>query len=111
MWSRSSRRAAPRPTRSSRSSGSDPELMAAGAQPPLTIWAVSDGRTGIEAQVLGLAEAVGRLRPAEIVIKRIAWRWGLGRLPAWLNAAPHPSLADPAALSPPWPDIRLAAGR
>ena len=41
--------------------------MAAGLTAPrLTIWAVSDGRAGIEAQALGLAEAVARLRPAEI---------------------------------------------
>jgi len=52
-----------------------------GLAPPLTIWAVSDGRVGIEAQVLGLAEAVARQRPAEILVKRIAWPFGLGRLP------------------------------
>ena len=53
--------------------------MAEALQPRLTIWAVSDGRVGIEAQVLGLAEAVARLRPADIVVKRMGWRWGLGR--------------------------------
>ena len=34
--------------------------MPSGASPPLKIWAVSDGRVGIEAQALGLAEAVAR---------------------------------------------------
>jgi hypothetical protein len=78
---------------------------------PLTIWAVSDGRAGIEAQVLGLAEAVARLRPAEVTVKRIAWRAGLGRLPwSWIPA-PLSMLAPGAGIGPPWPDIWIAAGR
>jgi hypothetical protein len=81
------------------------------AAPSLTIWAVSDGRVGIEAQALGLAEAVARLRPAEIVIKHIGWKAGVGRLPWRLNLAPRLSLADAAAIAPPWPDIWIAAGR
>ncbi|MCR5872846.1 mitochondrial fission ELM1 family protein [Phenylobacterium sp. J426] len=75
--------------------------------PPLTIWAVSDGRAGIEAQALGLAEAVARLRPAEISVKRIAWRWGLGRLP-W-RLIPPAALAE--RLPDTLPDIWIAAGR
>lgn len=75
--------------------------------PPLKIWAVSDGRAGIEAQALGLAEAVARLRPAEIEIKHVAWRWGLGRLP-W-RLVPPAALAEP--LGAPLPDIWIAAGR
>ena len=53
--------------------------MSEGSEPPLTIWAVSDGRVGIEAQVLGLAEAVARRRPAQIVVKRVALAVGPGR--------------------------------
>jgi len=75
--------------------------------PPLNIWAVSDGRAGIEAQAVGLAEAVARLRPAEIAVKRVAWRWGLGRLP-W-RLIPPAALAEP--LGGPLPDIWIAAGR
>lgn len=79
----------------------------AGAR-PLRIWAVSDGRAGIEAQALGLAEAVARLKPAHIAVKRIGWRGGLGRLP-W-RLIPLGALAgDPIA--PPYPDIWIAAGR
>jgi mitochondrial fission protein ELM1 len=74
----------------------------------LSIWAVSDGRAGIEAQALGLAEAVARLRPAEIAVKRIGWRAGLGRLP-WRLIPPAARTGDP--LGPPWPDIWIAAGR
>ena len=56
--------------------------------PPLVIWAVSDGRAGIEAQAIGLAEAVARQRKAKVVIKRIGWKGRLGRLPWWLTLFP-----------------------
>jgi hypothetical protein len=74
----------------------------------LRIWAVSDGRAGIEAQALGLAEAVARLRPAHIAVKRIGWRFGLGRLP-WRLIPPGARSGDP--IEAPWPDIWIAAGR
>ena len=83
-------------------------LIPGGTSDALTIWAVSDGRAGIEAQVLGLAEAVARLRPAKIVVKRIGWRAGLGRLP-WRLIPPWARAG--AAIAPPWPDIWIAAGR
>jgi mitochondrial fission protein ELM1 len=79
--------------------------------PALTIWAVSDGRAGIEAQVLGLAEAVARHRPAEVSVKHVRWRGGVGRLPWRLNLAPRLTLAPASAIAPPWPDIWIAAGR
>jgi len=85
--------------------------MAAATPPPLTIWAVSDGRVGIEAQVLGLAEAVARQRPAEILVKRIAWPFGLGRLPEALIPAPRATVRASSPIAPPWPDIWIAAGR
>jgi uncharacterized protein len=75
---------------------------------PLRIWAVSDGRAGIEAQVLGLAEAVARLRPAHISTRRISWRYGLGRLP-WRLIPLAARAGDP--IEAPWPDIWIAAGR
>jgi mitochondrial fission protein ELM1 len=75
---------------------------------PLRIWAVSDGRAGIEAQVLGLAEAVARLKPAHVAVKRIGWRAGLGRLP-WRLIPPAARIGDPIAA--PFPDIWIAAGR
>ena len=82
------------------------------------IWAVSDGRSGIENQALGLAEAVARLSPAllgreaEVVVKRIAWKGRLGRLPSVLKLFPRRML-DPAAdpIEAPWPDVWIAAGR
>ncbi len=80
----------------------------ADAPRPLRIWAVSDGRAGIEAQVLGLAEAVARRRPAHIAVKRIGWRFGLGRLP-WRLIPPAARTGDP--IEAPFPDIWIAAGR
>jgi len=84
--------------------------MATADQPHLNIWAVSDGRAGIEAQVVGLAEAVARLRPAEITVKRIAWKTPFGRLP-WGLIPARLALAPESGIGPPWPDIWIAAGR
>lgn len=77
----------------------------------IDVWAASDGRAGIEAQALGLAEAVARLRPATVTVKRIRWKAGLGRAPSWLNLAPRLFLARSSEITPPWPDIFIAAGR
>lgn len=89
--------------------------MTAGGSPaakPLAVWVVTDGRAGIEAQALGLAEAVARLAPAEITVKRVRWRPWLRRWPtrliAWPRFALDPS-SDPVA--PPWPDLWIGNGR
>lgn len=78
---------------------------------PLEIWAVSDGRAGIENQVLGLAEAVARLTPARIVRKHVRYKPGYERLPTVLKLAPRKFLAPDVSLGPPWPDLWIAAGR
>lgn len=83
--------------------------MADRAAPSLSIWAVSDGRVGIEAQVLGLAEAVARLRPAEITVKRVTWRSGFAAMP--LTPFPRLALTSDSPIAAPWPDIWIAAGR
>lgn len=81
---------------------------------PLSIWVVSDGRAGIENQALGLAEAVQRLAPATITIKRIRWRTAFDKLPSALKA---PWMLDPSsdATAPAsredWPDLWIATGR
>lgn len=81
------------------------------ADKPLLIWAVSDGRAGIEAQVVGLANALARKREAQVVIKRVGWKGFIGRLPWWLNILPLRALTPQSDLVPPWPDIWIAAGR
>jgi uncharacterized protein len=89
-------------------------------QAGLTLWALSDGRAGNEAQALGLAEALARRRPAAIAVIRavpgrwaalippaISWRLGL-RPGGW----PFSGLAEGAeALVPPWPNAVIGAGR
>tara|TARA_R110001606_G_scaffold239423_1_gene387503 strand:+ start:31514 stop:32512 length:999 start_codon:yes stop_codon:yes gene_type:complete len=81
---------------------------------PLTVWVVSDGRAGIENQALGLAEAVQRLTPAVITIKRIHWRPRADKLPVLLKT---PALLDPSSDSvvpgpdESWPDLWIATGR
>ena len=61
-----------------------------GLTTPRLIWAVSDGRAGIDNQVLGLAEAVARQiatdgSPAQIVHKQIGWKAPFDPLPPWIN--------------------------
>jgi len=83
---------------------------------PLKVWAVSDGRAGIEAQVVGLADALSRLVPCEVTVKRVAWKGRTGRLPWWLNLFPRRWLTPESDIPGPkdveaWPDVWLAAGR
>ena len=82
---------------------------------PLKVWAVSDGRAGIEAQVVGLSEAIARLVPCEVEIKRVGWKGRTGRLPWWLNILPRRWLTAesgiPTARDADWPDLWVAAGR
>jgi len=77
----------------------------------LSVWAVSDGRAGIQAQALGLAEAVARLTPADVEIRNVNWRGLVAALPWWLHPG-RPALLNPHSdLIPPWPDIWIATGR
>jgi mitochondrial fission protein ELM1 len=83
-----------------------------GLTTPLLIWAVSDGRAGIDNQVLGLTEAIGRQTPVEIVAKRIGWKAFLDPLPPQLNPAPDWGRSSGSSVfAPPWPDLWIAAGR
>ena len=79
---------------------------------PLSVWVVSDGRTGIQNQALGLAEAVARLTSADIDIKIVRWRPLFDRWPSGLKA---PSMLAPESFDPrtvtDWPDLWIATGR
>lgn len=81
------------------------------AREPITIWAISDGRAGIEAQAVGLAEAVARQVPANIIVKRVGWSGKTGRLPWWANWLPRRWLTPESGIEAPWPDLWIAAGR
>ena len=73
---------------------------------------MTDGRAGIEAQALGLAEAVGRLRPADIVLKRLEWPGWMQRVPTGLRPPVRRLLARGGpGLAPPWPDLWIGNGR
>ena len=59
-----------------------------------------------------MAEAVARLTPAEITLKRIGWKGYLDPLPARWNPAPRWGMSSGSSeFSPPWPDLMIAAGR
>lgn len=81
---------------------------------PLSIQVVSDGRIGMENQALGLAEAVQRLSPSDIVVRRVKWRPAFDKLPSALKA---PWMLDPSsdpvfpAPGEPRPDLWIATGR
>ncbi|HEV7229072.1 MAG TPA: mitochondrial fission ELM1 family protein [Brevundimonas sp.] len=68
----------------------------------------------MENQALGLAEAVARLTPAEIVVKRVTWRAAFDRLPSALKAAwmldPGSDAVLPAS-GERWPDVWIGTGR
>lgn len=81
---------------------------------PLSIRVVSDGRIGMENQARGLAEAIQRLTPADISVRRVRWRAGFDRLPSALKASwmldPSSDPVFPAA-GEAWPDLWIATGR
>ena len=83
-------------------------------QTPLSIWVVSDGRSGMENQALGLAEAVQRLFSSRITVKQVRWHPVFDKLPSALKA---PWMLDPScdpvepAAGEAWPDLWIATGR
>jgi len=89
-------------------------MRSAGAQPaePLHVWAVTDGRAGIENQALGLAEALSRRAPVKVTIKRVRLRTPWSWFPAGFTPAPRHALRDGSdEIAPPWPDIWIGCGR
>jgi mitochondrial fission protein ELM1 len=89
-------------------------LRSVGFQPAeaIEVWTVTDGRAGIEAQAVGLAEALARKTPIRLTTKRVKvrdpWSW----LPAGFVPASRTTLtADSDPIEPPWPDIWIGCGR
>ena len=73
---------------------------------------MSDGRVGIEAQALGLAEAIARVRPAEVTVKRVTWPGWMRRTPSQLTPPLRRLLArGSSGFAPPWPDLWIGNGR
>jgi hypothetical protein len=85
-----------------------------GFQPaqPLRVWAVTDGRAGIENQALGLAEAIARRNPANVTVKRVQLRTPWSWLPPGFTPAPREALSlSSDSIEAPWPDIWIGCGR
>lgn len=72
------------------------------------VWVLADERPGNRSQALGVGDALG------VPYRRMDIRYGgLARLPNWLLGARLSGVieAGRAALTPPWPDLIIAAGR
>ncbi|MGQ0532993.1 MAG: mitochondrial fission ELM1 family protein [Caulobacteraceae bacterium] len=89
-------------------------MRSAGYQPaePINVWTVTDGRAGIDAQALGLAEAIARRAPVTLSTKwvrlRTPWSW----IPAaWVPAPRNATTIGSDPIEPPWPDIFIGCGR
>lgn len=68
----------------------------------------------MENQALGLAEAIARLTPAEVVTKRVKWRPAFDRLPSALKSPWMLDAASDAVVPEPggrWPDVWIGTGR
>jgi hypothetical protein len=75
-------------------------------------WVVTDGRAGIEAQALGLAEAIAREAPLAIVRMRVEAEFPWNRLPRHLWGDPFARVrADGAPLDAPYPELWIGCGR
>ena len=80
----------------------------AGALAGRTAWLITDGKIGMDVQVLGVAEALG----VAIDLKHVAPRrlWSL--LAPWGPPDPRDGVGRRGSrFSAPWPDIALATGR
>lgn len=82
--------------------------MTDSSQTSATLWALTDDRPGNNVQVLGVAKALG-WSTEEKAIRYTAF----ARLPNIIRGATLAGVADEsrAALSAPWPDVVIAAGR
>lgn len=71
-------------------------------------WVITDGKAGMEVQVMGVARAL----EADVDVKRVAPR-GIWRLLApWIGVDPREGFGKAGTqFAPPWPDIALATGR
>jgi hypothetical protein len=83
---------------------------------PLTVWAVTDGRAGMEAQAAGLAEALAALRPADLTVLRQPLPGVAAKLPERALAPlarrwPGLFLDEGAPAGRPLPDVAIGCGR
>jgi mitochondrial fission protein ELM1 len=70
-------------------------------------WVLTEGHAGMEAQALGLAEALGVASEPRRLRARLPWDWLPGRL--WPLPL-HGVTAEAGALRPPWPRLVVTCG-
>ena len=87
------------------------ETVASGEQVKVC-WVVSNGLKGTQNQALGLAEALAKLMPLEISVKKIAIKAPWGYIPGALWPDPFKLLSTKGhLLRAPFPDIFISVGR
>jgi uncharacterized protein len=73
-----------------------------------TCWIITDGKTGMDVQARGVADALG----VAYEMKRVAPRGLFAALAPWGPVAPSEGFAQPGSpFAPPWPDLAIATGR
>lgn len=79
----------------------------------VSVWCVSDGRTGIERQTLAVALALSERVPTRIKVLRLQPTGFQVNLPPslWLMPKAALPIEQAARLQAPWPDVWIANGR
>lgn len=79
----------------------------------VSVWCVSDGRTGIERQTLAIAHALSERVPTRIKLLRLQPTGFQVSLPPslWLMPKAALPIEQAARLQAPWPDVWIANGR
>ena len=84
-----------------------PEVVA-GVVAGRSAWLITDGKMGMDVQVLGVAEALG----VGIALKHVAPRRPWSLLAPWGAPDPKDGVGRPGSrFTAPWPDLALATGR
>ncbi len=82
--------------------------LATGALAGRPAWLITDGKIGMDVQVLGVAEALG----VAIALKHVAARRQWSLLAPWGPPDPKDGVGRPGGrFTAPWPDLVLATGR
>ena len=86
----------------------EPDLAARRLPAGTTAWVLSDGKIGDEVQCFGIADELGLAPERRLIAPRAPWSW----LTPYGPVDPREAPGRPgSAISPPFPDIAIAAGR
>lgn len=85
-----------------------PALAPVPARATLRAWIITDGKTGMDVQARGVADALG----LDYEMKPVAPRGIWGMTAPWGPVAPSERFGEPGSpFAPPWPQIAIATGR